>query len=381
MMDSTTCPFCQLEVSSQDIQRHVEDHLEDDDLSRDFHLAQQMAVAPPPPPPPLVDGAVPCGEAKVDAISSSRSSRNVLQMNMSAGSGLDEKYCLLVSLQRQEKFYPMQGGLISLLSECLKSDPVNFTSYLSGHVDHFESRASEDVGWGCGWRNIQMLSSHLLKQRPEARNVLYGGFGFVPDIGSLQGWLEYAWELGFDPHGSNNFDGKMSGKREWIGTTECATLLRSFGLRAMVVDFCSKEIKVENSSAASTSMSVEVDTSVDKRKTSPFYGPMDRFVSRGADKISHQVSVGHKDCNYFGMPIGNAKGHRVIIDWVWNYFSGNSSTRPGSQPVVLTDKAPLYFQHEGHSRTIIGIQAKRQNKGLQQCNLLVLDPAHSLFSG
>ncbi|KAL6955483.1 hypothetical protein U1Q18_031918 [Sarracenia purpurea var. burkii] len=37
---------------------------------------------------------------------------------------------------------------------------------------------------------------------------------------------------------------------------------------------------------------------------------------------------------------------------------------------------PLYFQHDGHSRTIVGIQVKHQLKGEIQYNLLVLDPAH-----
>lgn len=79
---------------------------------------------------------------------------------------------------------------MALLRNCLESDPDNTTSILSGYVDHFQSTKSEDVGWGCGWRNIQMLSSHLLSQRPEAREVLFGGLGFVPDIPSLQRWLE-----------------------------------------------------------------------------------------------------------------------------------------------------------------------------------------------
>ena len=37
---------------------------------------------------------------------------------------------------------------------------------------------------------------------------------------------------------------------------------------------------------------------------------------------------------------------------------------------------PLYFQHQGHSRTIIGIQVKNEKNGLKKYNLLVLDPAH-----
>ena len=37
----------------------------------------------------------------------------------------------------------------------------------AGHVDHYQATNS-DSGWGCGWRNIQMLSSHLV-QRDEVR--------------------------------------------------------------------------------------------------------------------------------------------------------------------------------------------------------------------
>lgn len=37
----------------------------------------------------------------------------------------------------------------------------------------------------------------------------------------------------------------------------------------------------------------------------------------------------------------------------------------------------MYFQHDGHSRTIIGVQAKHQQNEILPYNLLVLDPAHS----
>lgn len=36
---------------------------------------------------------------------------------------------------------------------------------------------------------------------------------------------------------------------------------------------------------------------------------------------------------------------------------------------------PLYFQHDEHSRTIIGIQVKYQKNGTNQFNLLILDPS------
>lgn len=40
---------------------------------------------------------------------------------------------------------------------------------------------------------------------------------------------------------------------------------------------------------------------------------------------------------------------------------------------------PLYFQHDGHSRTIVGIQVKHQRNGILHYNLLVLDPGHVIY--
>lgn len=32
--------------------------------------------------------------------------------------------------------------------------------------------------------------------------ALFGGCGYVPDVASLQAWLECAWGAGFDPMGA-----------------------------------------------------------------------------------------------------------------------------------------------------------------------------------
>ncbi|KAL2540329.1 Peptidase C78 [Abeliophyllum distichum] len=291
-MEFPACPFCNVTVPSLEIERHANDHLDDEEYARDLEFAQQISLAPP-----FVDNSV-------EHINSSWDSP-------------------------QEQF--------------------------------FKSVESEDVGWGCGWRNIQMLSSHLLKQRQEAREVLYGGSGFVPDIAALQRWLELAWERGFDTLGSNDFDQKIYGRRNWIGTTECAALFRSFALRARIVDFCGKD--------------VSLGKTVGKRKVMQVYGPMDKFLLKGDSKIPGAVSSGDGSCKHSNIPFGNIEGHQVLIDWVWNYFSGNNSIQTGNQRVVLSGKPPLYFQRDGHSRTIIGIQVQHQINGMQHYNLLILDPA------
>ncbi|CAO2832400.1 unnamed protein product [Amaranthus hypochondriacus] len=235
-----------------------------------------------------------------------------------------------------------------MLKSCLEKE--NSTSLLSGYVDHFQSIRSEDLGWGCGWRNIQMVTSHLLMERPEAREVLFGGTGFVPDIGSLQRWLEVAWQRGFDLVGSNFFKGKIYGSNKWIGTTECAAILCSFGLRAKIVDF---------------------DYKGRDRDEGRICGPMDRFVVRSEIDLKEGLA------KFDDGSTQNSKGNQALIDWVWNYFSKNEPKESLRRRVVATNKMPLYFQHQGHSRTIIGIQVKNEKNGLKKYNLLVLDPAHN----
>ncbi|KAL9240229.1 hypothetical protein vseg_014473 [Gypsophila vaccaria] len=361
------CPVCEKAIASHEIQRHVNTHFDDDAaaadddaaaavaLARDLELAHNIALAPPSPSPsppslPLSGYALSSVfhfESAVHVVSECSSSRDPPSSTQEdAPQDIDVQICCILSLQTQAVFHRIQGGLMSLLKTCLERE--NSTAFLSGYVDHFQSTWKEDMGWGCGWRNIQMLCSHLLQERSEARHVLFGGSGFVPDIGSLQRWLEIAWQQGFDMVGSLYFNGKVYGSRKWIGTTECAALLRSFGLRARIVDF---------------------DSNGGKRNVGRVYGPMDKFVVRSADSDDtvHEPSDG---------ALQNSKGYQTLIQWVWNYFCKDKPKEPRKQNVVVTNKMPLYFQHQGHSRTIVGIQVKHQKNGVKQYNLLVLDPGH-----
>jgi len=213
----------------------------------------------------------------------------------------DKISCLIVSQTRSE-FYKVEAGLMALLKNCLESEIGNSISILSGYVDHFECLESEDAGWGCGWRNIQMLSSHLLVQRPEARKALFGGSGFVPDILSLQRWLEIAWEKGFDLPGSAQFNHVIFGSKKWIGTTECAALLRSFALRARVVDFGLKESQSIPGSSADN--------------------------ARNETSIPNLVKEKDKE----------GRGYHVLMDFVWNYFLDKISIQFGQKHVVISEK-------------------------------------------
>jgi len=62
----------------------------------------------------------------------------------------------------------------------------------------------------------------------------------------------------------------------------------------------------------------------------------------------------------FHKPSGEQGSHPLLFDWVWRYFSQG------------TGLPPLYLQHQGHSRTICGIE-----KTGSTTRLLVLDPSHA----
>ncbi|XP_047970464.1 zinc finger-containing ubiquitin peptidase 1 isoform X1 [Salvia hispanica] len=340
-MAFSACPFCNFSVPTHELQRHANQHFIGEDEARDMEFARRIAHLPPSPSPTnnyisIYEDSAPSSSYVVDAR---------VDTTASGGNRYDQVHASLVVSQRQEVSYKIECDLMVMLRKCLESESGSSRTVLCGYIDHFQSIVSHDHGWGCGWRNIQMLSSHLIKQRQEARQALYGGSGFVPNIESLQRWLELAWEKGFDPPGSDDFDRRVHGTRTWIGTTECAALLRSFGLRARIVDFST-------------------------RKAAGVYGPMDRFLSKGAGS-SVAVSAGKEsDRDY-----GKGKGHQVLARWVWNYFSSSNARRSSNQHVVLSEKSPLYFQHDGHSRTIVGIQAKPEKNGTLQYNLLILDPS------
>ncbi|XP_006648212.2 zinc finger-containing ubiquitin peptidase 1 isoform X1 [Oryza brachyantha] len=352
----SACPICNVQVLTAELQWHANTHFEDDQLQTDLELAQQIALTESTPNPPM-DGPQQSDPFASDAHAQGASS-SVSGCSSRHTSVLDEQISCLLRTQIRSKLQEIQGGVMNLLRACLESEAGSSTSIISGHVDHYQSLSSEDKGWGCGWRNIQMMSSHLLKQRPEAREALFGGAGFVPDIPSLQRWLEIAWDNNFDTLGSTHFHNEVYGAKKWIGTTECAALLRSFGLRARIVDFDSTE-------------SSDLHSKNGKHVPKQVRGPMDKFVTKNVSPRSSSSELCREDAE-------NMRGQQVLVDWIWNYFGSKHSDKlENSRRVLVSDKIPLYFQHQGHSRTIVGIQRQNGQHGSpDRFTLLILDPGH-----
>lgn len=362
---------------------------------------------------------------------------------------------------RQIREYTVDIGvpLMTLLQGCLETEHGRSSIVaLSGYVEHFESRLEEDLGWGCGWRNIQMLSSYMLAQDSESKDVLFGGAGFIPDIPAIQQWLEIAWLKGFDVLGADYFDWKISGTQKWIGTTECATVLRSFGMRARIMDFriasskraaggmrgkggshldqpgeldeaddvsgnfsllkissshpeeCSDDINNESDDQSPPTSGEDVSaeerrlivlpdqkeelhflrqspddpniclTCVEERKNSTFANHLHREDDADSTASNKEMteqntsgdSIAGGGCGTY-LPDTDSN-HKYMTDWIWNYFRAEGGSFCKS--IYLSNRSPLYFQHRGHSRTIVGIErSKREGSSKEEDYLLVLDPS------
>ncbi|XP_010883467.2 zinc finger-containing ubiquitin peptidase 1 isoform X1 [Esox lucius] len=180
--------------------------------------------------------------------------------------------------------------------------------WLSADTDHFCS-SDGDKGWGCGYRNFQMLLSSLHRMEPYKNGISEGS---VPSVPQVQALIEGAWREGLDPQGAIQFNQRLQGTRAWIGATEIYALCTFLGVRARILDF-------------------------------------------------HQ-------------PTGPGDTHPCLFDWVKKYFSETATKGARLPPrVVQTKQPPLYLQHQGHSRSIVGVEQKKNGS---LC-LLLLDPGCS----
>lgn len=92
------------------------------------------------------------------------------------------------------------------------------------------SRDNERASWRiltkcsggfCGYRNIQMLISHIIGAQT-ARSELFGTR--YPSILQIQDLIENAWDMGVNPHGRAETGG-IRGTRKFIGTPEVRVAL------------------------------------------------------------------------------------------------------------------------------------------------------------
>lgn len=127
------------------------------------------------------------------------------------------------------------------VSNLSAQSPGVIKSFVCSSVDHYASSYG-DKGWGCGYRNLQMLLSSLL-QNTLYNEAIYSAWGqhgpsrtAMPSISRLQRMVEAAWADGFDTQGADQL-GKLYNTRKWIGATEIVTVLSWLHIDCQLVDF------------------------------------------------------------------------------------------------------------------------------------------------
>ena len=168
-----------------------------------------------------------------------------------------------------------------------------------------------------------------------------------------QKWIEHAWAQGFDRQGASQFGGVLHGTTKWIGATEVAAVLRSCRVPARVIDFHAAEDPF-------------IQTLVQHHTMFQFYDPVHHTIVRGLPR-----SVLHVEASAAG-PSSAARSHAArhagLVNFAWHHFSGAASPAEASTQVTGAHAGaplPLYLQHDGHSRTIIGIERRDRAKSEQ----------------
>ncbi len=118
---------------------------------------------------------------------------------------------------------------------CQSSSGVTLT-YLCSAVDHHSSSFG-DKGWGCGYRNLQMLLSSLGHHPPFAEPLGLSKAAGTPSISKLQSEIEKAWARGYDVQGADQLGGHLVNTRKWIGATEIVAFLTANRVKTELLDF------------------------------------------------------------------------------------------------------------------------------------------------
>ncbi|KAL4942841.1 hypothetical protein BDV06DRAFT_155521 [Aspergillus oleicola] len=211
-------------------------------------------------------------------------------------------------------------NLIPALARLCEQDKSVQRAFLcSAHVHHISKMPRE--GGFCGYRNIQMLVSYLQESRSPGSEHFPGA---LPTILRLQDMIEHAWDEGYNSVGRSETGG-IKGTRKYIGTSE-VSLLQQYSRKMSLV------LNQQQAQALFLSLGIQCEASI----------------------------IGKSE----GMP-----AHSSLFSHIAAYFR-SACLLDETQKVEQTHLPPIYFQHQGHSMTIVGFEIREQGKA----NLLVFDP-------
>ncbi|KAH6686136.1 peptidase family C78-domain-containing protein [Plectosphaerella plurivora] len=162
-------------------------------------------------------------------------------------------------------------------------------------------------GGFCGYRNIQMLASYMIAAGSDGHESFHGK---LPTVLEIQEYIEAAWDSGINPLGRLETGG-IKGTRKYIGTAEAQAMFKGLAIPCTAHAYMHRE---------------------------------------------------------------SGKSETQLLRDIEEYFRSGTALLPDAEQgakVVCTRLPPVYFQHRGHSMTIIGLE--KQEDG--SANLLVFDPS------
>ncbi|EEH10531.1 DUF1671 domain-containing protein [Histoplasma capsulatum G186AR] len=130
------------------------------------------------------------------------------------------------TLRRVEHVANEMSNLIPVLARLCELDETVEQVFLCHPTVRHVFKMPKEGGF-CGYRNIQMLVSHIQDTRADG----YEQFpGRLPTILRLQDLIEQAWDLGFNSNAQIETGG-IKGTRKYIGTSEAQALFLSLGVK------------------------------------------------------------------------------------------------------------------------------------------------------
>ncbi|KAF4964114.1 hypothetical protein FSARC_7944 [Fusarium sarcochroum] len=136
----------------------------------------------------------------------------------------------------QDKGQVMGIGVLGVLGQLLEQSSSTQCAYLCHPTVQHVSKLRREGGF-CGYRNIQMLTSHIISA--EIPGSQHFGNTF-PTIFEIQELIENAWDMGINAQGRAETGG-VKGTRKYIGTPEAQAVFRSLEITCSVQAFKDKE--------------------------------------------------------------------------------------------------------------------------------------------
>ncbi|KAH6891990.1 peptidase family C78-domain-containing protein [Thelonectria olida] len=136
----------------------------------------------------------------------------------------------------KEEGQVINTGIMDVLRQLLEQCPSTQVAYLChSEVQHISKLRRE--GGFCGYRNIQMLISHIIGAKTTGADAFGPTF---PSIFQIQDLIENAWDMGFNSQGRIETGG-IKGTRKYIGTPEAQAVFCSLSIPCSVQAFKDKE--------------------------------------------------------------------------------------------------------------------------------------------